>query len=413
MKFLFGLILFSILLSCNGNSDTEMKNVTTGIDILEARNFDLLEGKLVGLITNQTGVNSKMRSTIDVLYQAENVDLRVLFGPEHGVRGNYPAGASVRDYRDETTGLMVYSLYGQTRKPTTNMLRDLDVLVFDIQDIGVRSYTYLSTMRLAMEAAAESNLEFVVLDRPNPLGGIRVEGFPAPIETDHFISPWFVPYVHGMTLGEIATMINNEGWLTDSKTVKLTVVPIENWERTTTFNDTGLPWIPTSPHIPQSETAAYYAATGLLGELDVINIGIGYTLPFQMFGAPWISAQIFANRLNAYNMEGISFRPASWKPFYGPHQDNIQHGVQIILDKNTPANLFALQFLMIRTHDLIYPERAILEQASASRLQMFELVSGGGWAKDMLSEFSLSDYEQLEKEKLSDFLELRKQYLMY
>ncbi len=405
------LIVFSFLLvACSSDEPI----ILSGLDVLEQRDFEIIQGLNVGLITNATGINREFQSTIDILHASDKVSLKALFGPEHGVRGDYPAGVDVRTYRDEQTGLTVYSLYGRTRKPTADMLRNLDALVFDIQDIGVRSYTYLSTLRLAMEAALEENIRVIVLDRPNPMGGLRVEGFPAPIENDHFIAPWFVPYVHGMTLGEIAIMMNEEHWIHPTKKVRLDVIPMKKWQRNMLFDDTGLPWVPTSPHIPFSDVPAYYTATGLLGELDVINIGIGTMLPFRLFGAPWVSADIFADRMNAYNLKGVFFRPASWRPFYGPHQGQTQHGVEIILDKSEAEHLFAIQFLLMRTHDALYPNRKIFAQAQRSRNQMFDLVAGGIWARELINEsMTLADFKQLEEEKVREFLGVRERYLLY
>ncbi|MFN3695729.1 MAG: exo-beta-N-acetylmuramidase NamZ domain-containing protein, partial [Ignavibacterium sp.] len=185
--------------------------VKTGIEVLRENNFDILKGKKVGLVTNPTGVDSKLKSTIDILFESPDVNLVALYGPEHGVRGNYSAGEYVDFYIDETTKLPVYSLYGKTRKPTADMLKDVDVIVFDIQDIGSRSYTYISTMGLVMEAAAENDKEVVILDRPNPLGGNRVEGNLVEDGYYSFVSQFSIPYIHGLTVGELATLLNEEG----------------------------------------------------------------------------------------------------------------------------------------------------------------------------------------------------------
>jgi len=249
--------------------------VKTGLEVLISRDFDILKGKKVGLITNQTGVDSKFRSTVDIFNETPEVTLVALYGPEHGVRGNYSAGEYVGFYKDEKTGVPVYSLYGKTRKPTAVMLRDVDVLVYDIQDIGCRSYTYISTMGYAMEAAAENNIEFVVLDRPNPLGGIKIEG--PLVEEGYFsmVSAFPVPYVYGLTCGELANLINNENYLKADKKCNLKVVPMNGWKRKMKFRDTGLEWVPSSPHVPHASTAQYYVATGIMGELQVVSEGVG------------------------------------------------------------------------------------------------------------------------------------------
>lgn len=229
----------------------------TGIDVLAAQNFAPLAGKRVGLITNATGVDRELRATADLLAAAPEVELLALFAPEHGVRGDRPAGERVASYVDVATGLPVHSLYGRTRAPTPEMLAGLDVLVYDIQDIGVRSYTYISTLGLAMRAAAQAGIAVMVLDRPNPLGGERVEGAPVEPGFESFVGAYPIPYVYGLTVGELARMIAGEGWLGEGVQVALEVVPLQGWRRDMDFRATGLPWVMTSPHIPTPESAAF------------------------------------------------------------------------------------------------------------------------------------------------------------
>jgi len=286
---------------------TTAQNIKTGLEALKSQNFKVLEGKRVGLITNPTGFDNNLKSTVDVLFEAKNVKLVALFGPEHGVRGDVHAGDKVENMNDPKTGLPVYSLYGKTRKATPEMLKDIDVLVYDIQDIGSRSFTYISTMGLAMEAAAENNIEFVVLDRPNPLGGNKVEGNLAEEGFISFVSQFKIPYIYGLTCGELAVMLNEENML--GKKCKLTVVKMEGWKRSMTFEQTGLQWVPSSPHIPQPISAIAYPISGILGELGYMSIGVGYTIPFQMFAAEWIEAEKLAGKMNSYNLPGVTFRP--------------------------------------------------------------------------------------------------------
>jgi len=316
--------------------------VKTGIDRLIENSFRELDGKRVGLITNPTGVTRDLRSTIDVLHRASNVHLVALFGPEHGVRGDVFAGEKIEDAVDPATGVPVYSLYGRTLKPTPQMLKGVDVLVYDIQDIGSRSYTYISTMGAAMEAAAEAGIEFMVLDRPNPLTGLRVEGRPLDPRFASFVGKYPIPYVYGMTCGELARMINGEGWLAGGVKCRLTVIAMEGWTRDMGFEDTGLPWVPTSPHIPTAETALFYAATGIMGELQVISEGVGYTLPFQLAGAPFIhNAAAFAEALNGRKLPGVRFRPVYFRPFYIDRiKGKVCGGVQIYLKLYPEEELF-------------------------------------------------------------------------
>jgi uncharacterized protein YbbC (DUF1343 family) len=266
------------LLSTVFCSNVDSQKVETGLEVLAGGNFKELLGKRVGLITNPTGVNRNLRSAIDILYNAEGVRLTALYSPEHGIRGEFTAGESVGSVSDPVTRLPVYSLYGKTRKPTPEMLKGIDVLVYDIQDIGSRSYTFISTLGLAMEAAAENNIEFIVLDRPNPLGGIRMEGpITLPAFTS-FVSQFPIPYIHGMTVGELALFLNGEGLLKNGIKCRLKVINMNGWQRNMLFAETGLQWVPSSPHIPHSQSTIFYPATGIFGELYVASIGVGYTL---------------------------------------------------------------------------------------------------------------------------------------
>ena len=234
---------------------TVVGQVRLGSEQLAANEFKELQGKRVGLITNPSGANHNGETTIELLRRAPGVRLLALFGPEHGVYGDVKAGERIPERTDARTGLPVHSLYGATRKPTPAMLQGLDVLVYDLQDTGVRSYTFISTMGLAMEACAEAGLEFVVLDRPNPLGGERVEGPPLDERFRSFVGQWNIPYAYGMTCGELARMINGEGWI--KKPCALTVVPMTGWRRSMVWHDTGLPWVPTSPNVPRADSPLY------------------------------------------------------------------------------------------------------------------------------------------------------------
>lgn len=274
---------------------TSMAKVLPGIDVLAAQGFASLQGKRVGLVTNQTGVSASGAKTRVVL--KKNVNLVALFSPEHGIDGTVGAGKYVASRKDSLTGLPVWSLYGPTRKPTPEMLRGIDVLVYDMQDIGVRSYTYVSTMAKCMEACGEAGIEFMVLDRPNPLGGDRVEGPMVEEKWRSFVGQLPVPYIHGMTVGELANMANAKGWT--GKRCKLTVVPMQGWRRNMTWTETGLPWVQTSPNIPRASSVPYYAATSIFGSLEgaALDVGIGTTNPFEMAGSAGLDAALFCARL--------------------------------------------------------------------------------------------------------------------
>ena len=331
---------------CVIGSSAQIK-IKTGIEVLKSSNFKCLEGKRVGLITNPTGVDNNMVSDIDILAAAPNVNLVALFGPEHGVRGNAHAGDAVSDEKDPATNIPVYSLYGKTRKATPEMLKDIDVLVYDIQDIGCRSFTYISTMGLAMEAAAENGKEFIVLDRPNPLGGLKVEGNLVEDDCISFVSQFKIPYIYGLTCGELATMLNEEGMLKNGVKCKLTVIKMKGWKRKMDYVKTGLQWIPSSPHVPHTHSPFFYPISGIVGEFGYYSIGVGYTIPFEMFGAPWIKADELANAMNALNLPGVIFRPIYAKPFYSVFSGKQIEGVQIHITDVQKAPLSPINFLFL------------------------------------------------------------------
>jgi len=388
--------------------------VKVGIEVLRERNFDILRGRRVGLITNQTGVDSKLRSTIDILFEAKEVKLVALFSPEHGVRGDQPAGISVESYVDSATKLPVYSLYGKTLKPTAEMLKGIDVLVYDIQDIGCRSYTYISTMGLAMEAAAENNIEFVVLDRPNPLGGLKIEGNIVEKGFASFVSQFPIPYVYGLTCGELAIMINGEGMLPNGLKCKLTVVPMRGWKRRMIFRDTGLPWVPTSPHIPCERSPQYYVATGIIGELGVISEGVGYTIPFRTFAAEWIDPELFAKKMNSLNLPGVLFRPITFIPFYGRHAKKQMRGIQLYITDYSKVNLMSLPFLLLQVHHSLYPDKNPFALADTSRLRAFDKVLGSDQVRLLFARRMLYDDVKgyIEKD-VKEFRKRAKKYFLY
>ena len=385
--------------------------VKTGIEVLKAQRFELLEGKRVGLITNPTGVDDGLRSTVDILNEAPNVELVALFGPEHGVRGDAHAGDHVGNQTDPVTGLPVYSLYGKTRKPTSEMLRGIDVLVYDIQDIGCRSFTYISTMGEAMAAAAENGIEFVVLDRPNPLGGRKVEG-PLVHGFFSFVSQYRIPYVYGLTCGELAMLLNGEGMI--GKPCNLHVVAMEGWKRDMVYEDTGLQWIPSSPHIPQAETAFFYPASGIVGDFGYLSIGVGYTIPFQMFAAEWIDAEQFADSLNALKLPGVIFRPIHVKPFYSVGQGKQLHGVQVHLTKYPDAPLTDIQFYVMQEIARLYPDRAVLANADTARFRMMDQVTGSDYVrKTFAARNRFEDIRAYWYKDVAPFRTLSRKYYLY
>ncbi len=385
--------------------------VELGIDVLAGNQFKGLEGKRLGLITNQTGVNAAGVSTIDVLRANKDLNLVALFAPEHGLYGAEAAGDDVATIVDPRTNLPVYSLFGSTRKPTQEMLKNIDVLIYDLQDIGCRSYTYISTLGLAMEAAGEAKKEFYVLDRPNPLSGNRVEGMPLDPKYRSFVGEWEVPFVHGLTVGELAYMIHGENWINNRP--KLTVVPMRGWTRSMHWPDTGLWWVPTSPHIPTVESAYNYPTTGLIGDVVLINNGVGYTLPFSLVGAPGVDAYSLTASLNARNLAGFFFRPCSYRPFYTPAEGKLMCGVQIYYANIADTNLCnCAMFLLEEFRHRLGPD--IFDKMSADQSSMFVKECGG---PTIMEHFRAgkpaSEIIQSWEPYLQDFRSHRAKYLLY
>lgn len=389
------------------------QKVETGIDVLQKNSFSALQGKTIGILTNPTGVNKNLESTIDLLYSCKDVDVKVLFSPEHGIRGDHAAGETIGTYIDKKTGLTVYSLYGKQKKPTPKMLAGLDALVYDIQDIGVRSYTYISSMGLVMEACAENNIEFIVLDRPNPIGGRKIEGGLVDADQVSFVSQFPIPYIYGLTCGELATYLNQEKLLKNGISCQLQVIKMKGWKRNMTFQDTKLPWVPTSPHIPNSKSAIYYAASGILGELYTISIGVGYTQPFELFAAEWINADELALHLNQLEIPGVLFRPVHYKPYYSVGKGNLLHGVQLHFTDFQEAPVSLIQFYVMQECHKLYSDKDPFEMCSSSRLKMFDRVCG---SKKIRSEFCknflVEDIEELWNAPQS-FIETSQKYYLY
>jgi uncharacterized protein YbbC (DUF1343 family) len=388
--------------------------VKPGIEVLRDNGFEQLVGKRVGLITNPTGVDNNLVSTIDILYNAPGVKLNALYAPEHGVRGDVHAGDHIDNTTDATTGVTVYSIYGKNRKPSAEMLKDIDVLVYDIQDIGCRSYTFISTMGLAMEACAENGKDFMVLDRPNPINGTKVEGCVVEDSCYSFVSQFVIPYIYGLTPGELAQMLNQEGMLENGEKVNLTVVPMTGWTRDMSFNDTGMPWVLTSPHIPSAETAIYYPASGILGELGFISIGVGYTMPFKLFCSDWIDAEQLSNRMNNLGLSGVKFRPIHIKPFYAVGKDSNIQGIEAYITDVNAAPLSLLQFYVMQELAVMSPTHKVFENADTKRFNMFDKVCGSKEIRRRFSQrYSVADIIEYWNKDVERFKTVSSKYYLY
>ncbi|MDD6151096.1 MAG: DUF1343 domain-containing protein [Bacteroidales bacterium] len=374
------LSILAILLFCC-QALVSAPRVRTGIEVLSSRNFEGLQGKKVGLLTNPSGVDSQLRSTIDILFKAPGVELKALFAPEHGVRGDAYAGDYVESTTDPATGLPVYSLYGPNRSPRPEMLAGLDVVVYDIQDVGCRSYTFISSLGLMMRACAPLGIEVMVLDRPNPLGGNKVEGACVRPGFFSFVGQYKIPYLYGLTVGELAILINEEGLNCGQRgneaplKCKLSVIPMEGWTRDMLYTDTGLPWVLPSPNIPYPQSAVNYPVAGVAGEFNnYLNIGIGYSFPFGAFAEQWIDADALKAKLESYEIPGVVFRTVHYKPFFGRLAGKLIHGVQFGFTDYDKAPLSLVSFYVMQAIGELYGKNPFT--ISPERIGMFNKITG-------------------------------------
>jgi len=329
--------------------------VRTGLDNI-GESKDLFKGKRVGVIANQTSYNSRGMYIVDVFREMPDVRVVALFSPEHGLQGTEEAGVEVDGGTDPASGLPVYSLYGDTKKPTPAMLANVDVLIFDIQDVGARFYTYLYTMSLAMEAAAESGKRFVVLDRPDPINGTQIEGEVLNPKFASFIGLYPIPVRYGMTVGELARMVNGEGWLANGVKAELAVVPMTGWRRGMWHDQTGLPFIRPSPNMPDVETAAVYPGLCLL-EGTNISEGRGTAMPFRQFGAPWLEAKSLRDSLDALNLPGVSFVTTIFTPASSKHKGQLCQGVKLTVTDRDKLEPFWTGVQIVNTIYRLHSDR--------------------------------------------------------
>lgn len=382
-------------------SSFAQRRVTLGNDILVEQHLDLLNGKRVGLVINHTAKLSSGEFLVDVLKQ-QGVNVVALFGPEHGIRGEAAAGERVSDTKDEKTGIPVCSLYGKIRKPTSEMLANVDVLVYDIQDVGARFYTYISTMGLCMEAAAEKGIPFIVLDRPNPLGGVKVDGPIMENSLKSFVGMYPIPVVYGLTCGELATMINEESWLAKKGKAKLTVIKMDGWKREMHWAETGLAWIPPSPNIKTPSAAIVYPATCFI-EATNISEGRGTEMPFQYIGAPFINAGELSSRLNELKIPFVKFSPVSFTPTSSKFKAELCRGVFVEVTDARKFEAVTAGVAIIGEIRRFHPSDLRINRAGFLRLMgsglMYDLLTNGvATIKSLLAwEEELFEYQRAKK----------------
>ncbi len=374
-------------------------NTLTGIDVLEAQHFAPLAGKRVGLITNQTGIDRNGRSTIDLLAHAPGVKLVALFGPEHGIRG--AVDARVSSATDEATGLPIYSLYGETERPTDAMLKGIDVLVFDIQDAGVRFYTYITTMGYAMEAAATHHIPFYLLDRPDPLGGERIEGPMLDRERTNFVGYFPMPVRMAMTLGEMAKMFNVEKKIG----CDLHVIRLQNWRRALWWDETGLPWVNPSPNLRSAAAGILYPGLEIL-QAGGVSVGRGTPQPFQVLGAPWIHAEELSAYLNQRSIPGVRFEPEKFTPDSGLYKGELCEGVRISLTDRNALEAVRMGLAIASALGKMYPGK--LDTA-----KMIELVGNESTIDRLAMGDDPAAIAAGWKKSLTVFRRTRAKYLIY
>ena len=413
MKRRFTLIFVSIFSLVLIGLSCESQEIATGLDQAPAYQ-SFFDGKNIGIITNHTAFDQDGRYISDVFSEMSGVTIKAFFGPEHGIRGSAEAGAKIDSETDPLNNVPIYSLYGKTTKPTGDMLQGIDVLVFDIQDIGARFYTYIYTMALAMEAAAEHNIHFVVLDRPNPIGGQLVEGNILEPAFKTFVGLYPIPVRHGMTVGELATMFNSEGWLSDGKKAQLTVIPLHNWQRAQWYDDTELSFIKPSPNIPNLISATVYPGTCLLEGTNVSE-GRGTAQPFTIFGAPWMDGKRLAAALNSLPLQGVSFRDTSFTPVAIPgaannpkHRDRLCQGVTLEVYDRHAFQPYLTGIYIVNCIANMYPD------SLSWRERHFDRLCGSASVREAILQGK--PIETLVKEwesGLNAFGDIRKKYLLY
>ncbi|WP_191621264.1 exo-beta-N-acetylmuramidase NamZ family protein [Marinihelvus fidelis] len=385
--------------------------VLPGVEVLVRDHAAELAGKRAGILTNPTGVDRQLVSTIDVVRALPDVNVARLFGPEHGVRGQYFAGDKVAGDIDPVSGIPVASLYGATRKPTPEMLEGLDVILYDIQDIGSRSYTFVSSLTYLMEACADAGVAVWVLDRPEPMGGRVVSGPMIDDDLLSFIGIHPVPQVYGLTPGEWARMIRAER----VPDIDLRVIPMDGWKRGMTYGDLDWVWVPPSQHIPRWESSYFYAMTGIIGELRRLNEGVGTPTPFELMGAPWLDSQAFAAAMSARGLEGIAFRPLTYSPRYATFSGESVQGVQLHVTDFSAVDPAAVGLALMTELVKLAPEQAIFSEylTSEGKPTGFLKALGSRQMAEQLAANQPPAPSAEEQAAYKAYVERRKGYLLY
>jgi len=385
------------------------RKVQFGVDVLLGEQADLLEGKRIGLVTNQTGVTSSLEWTVDALHKNPKARLACLFGPEHGIRGDIQDAAKIDSFNDSRTGLKVFSLYGDHYKPTPDMTRDIDALVYDIQDVGARYYTYIATMNRCLEAAAEQKKELIILDRPNPITGTAIEG--NMLEESHrsFVGERPIPIRYGMTIGELAQMFNREFVVG----CDLTVLKAKGWKRSMWYDETELPWVMPSPNLPTLDAATVYPGTCLFEGVNVSE-GRGTTRPFEILGAPWMDGFKLRERLTGEGISGVAFRGLCFVPTFGKFAGETCGGIQLHVGDRRHFRPVLTALKVLKAIMDLFPGKIEFRRSPPDNICGFDRLAGTAMIRQEL--LAGAEPEKIEKnwqKELEDFRAKRRKYLLY
>ncbi|OGU61238.1 MAG: hypothetical protein A2X64_06665 [Ignavibacteria bacterium GWF2_33_9] len=407
-------IIYCIFLLLFVQFNSSLAIVNLGINMLENSNFAEIKGKRIALLTNFSGRDNTGKLTTEILALSKEVELKLILTPEHGFYGVKAAGESVSN--SEYWGIPILSLYGSTKLIPSNYADDFDIIIVDIQDIGVRAYTFISTLYYVMQSAVNLDKEIYILDRPNPLGGIIVDGNLLEEDYKSFIGIVPVTYLHGLTIGEIASMIIGEGWLgknAKENACKLSIIKMDGWERWMQWEDTGLMWIPTSPNIPSVDAIRGAAMLGWIGELSLFSVGIGTNLPFQYFGTPDINSN-FYSILDNFELNGSQIIQTDFMPVYGKYANQHCKGFLLRFEKNNNFTPFSNGIELIITLRNLYPKLFIEKNIELSKKQMFKKATGTSKLYDLIFEGGSDDsIRKAAYNGVMDFFKLRKKYLLY
>ncbi|MBE2189570.1 MAG: DUF1343 domain-containing protein [Desulfobulbaceae bacterium] len=409
-------ILFIIIFLSNTIIALSQQTILTGIDVLQSESFSSISGKKILLLSNSTGRNSNGQSTLEILSKSNKFEFLGVLAPEHGYYTAVPAGQTISE--ETIDGIKIYSIYGSTKEPDKGLMKHADAIVVDIQDIGVRSYTYISSLHRTMKAAAQSGKQIIVLDRPNPIGGLIVDGNVLEQGMESFVGAVQIPYIHGLTIGELALMINDEGWLgvdANNSALKcdLQVIRMTGWHRWMTWEDTGLMWFPTSPHIPTPDAVRGIACLGIYGEIGLMSIGIGSTSPFQYLGNPNFNPKAVLRILEKESLYGLHLSQSRFQPFYGMYSNRSIEAILLRFTPNQNFRPYTWGLKLILAVREVHPDLFRSETQRAG-IDMFHKVTG---TKDLYNALfnNLPDdvILKIANRGVEAFIKLRSKYFLY